>query len=134
MYKPIILAFIVFMFDPSGMARDRPGPDPDRLLITRISGIANRHAQWREPAEPGIAAAVAELREVAGNRADLLAEQAGILPGSHQGALDEPRAKAAAQLLIAAGADQALIPQWTQEGKHRAEAARHPPSSGGIRS
>ncbi|MGH3286899.1 MAG: hypothetical protein ACRDPD_19815 [Streptosporangiaceae bacterium] len=105
------------------MARGRPGPDPDRLLIARISGIARRHAQWSEPAEPEIAAAVAELREIA-----------GILLGFHKGALDEPGAKAAAQLLIAAGADQALILQWTEVGKHRAEAARQPPSSGGIRS
>jgi hypothetical protein len=121
--------FIVFTFDPGWMARDRPGPDRDRLLIARIAGIARRHAPWREPTEPEIAAASAELREVAGDRADLLAEEAGILLGFHEGGLDEPRAKAAAQLLIAAGADESLIPGWIEEGRRRAEAARLPPFS-----
>jgi hypothetical protein len=47
------------------MARDQPGPDCDRLIVARISGVAMRHASWREPAEDEIAAAVAELCEVA---------------------------------------------------------------------
>jgi hypothetical protein len=81
------------------------------------------------PAENEIAAAVAELREVAGDRPDLLAEEAGIQLGFHEGGLDEPRAKAAAQLLIAAGADESLIPQWAEQGRRRAEAARLPPFS-----
>ena len=38
------------------------------------------------------AAAVAELRELAGGRADLLAEVAGILEGASEGELDEPLA------------------------------------------
>jgi hypothetical protein len=78
------------------------------------------------PAENEIAAAVAELREVAGDRPDLLAEEAGIQLGFHEGGLDEPRAKAAAQLLIAAGADECLIPGWIEEGRRRAEIRRRP--------
>ena len=111
------------------MARDRLRPDRDRLLVARISGIAKRHAQWRAPTGAEIAAAVAELREVVGDRPDLLAEEAGIVLGFHEGGLDEPRAKAAARLLIAAGADESLIPQWIQEGRRRSEAARLPPFS-----
>ena len=111
------------------MAHDRRAPDHDRLLVARISGIARRHASWREPTGPELAAAVAELREVAGDRPDLLAEEAGIQLGFHEGGLDEPRAKAAAQLLIAAGADESLIPQWAEQGLRRAEAARLPPFS-----
>lgn len=121
--------FIGFMFDPGRMARVRLRPDRDRLLVARISGIAKRHAQWRAPTEAEIAAAVAELREVADDRPDLLAEEAGIVLGFHEGGLDEPRAKAAARLLIAAGADESLIPQWIQEGRRRSEAARLPPFS-----
>jgi hypothetical protein len=117
------------MFDSGMMAHGRRRPDADRLLLARIAGIARRHASWREPTGPEIAAAVAELREVAGDRPDLLAEEAGIQLGFHEGGLDEPRAKAAAQLLIAAGADESLIPQWAEQGRRRAEAARLPPFS-----
>lgn len=115
------------------MAYDRRGPDRDRLLVARIGGIAKRHAGWGTLSEAELTAAVAELRQVAGDRPDLLAEEAGILIGASEGRLDEPRARAAAQLLIAAGADEALIPAWVEEGRRRAEAARHPPFSGGIR-
>lgn len=111
------------------MAHDRRGPDPDRLLIARLDGIAKRHATWNEPTEPEVAAAVAELREVAGDRPDLLAETAGILLGASEGRLDEPRARAAAQFCIAAGADESLIPRWIAEGRRRAEIRRHPPFS-----
>jgi hypothetical protein len=68
------------------MAHDRPGPA--RLLVARISGIATRHSQWREPTESETAAAVADLRGVAGDRLDLLAEVAGILLGASEGRLD----------------------------------------------
>jgi hypothetical protein len=104
------------MFDSGLMAHDRSGPAPDRLLVARLDGVAKRHARWRKPTEPEIAAAATELREVAGNRADLLAEVAGILLGASEGRLDEPRARAAAQLCIAAGADESMIPQWIKEG------------------
>jgi hypothetical protein len=110
-------------------AHYRRTPDYDRLLVARISGIARRHASWRAPAENEIAAAVAELREVAGDRPNLLAEEAGIQLGFHEGGLDEPRAKAAAQLLIAAGADENLIPGWIEEGRSRAEIRHRPPFS-----
>ena len=109
------------------MAREHRGLDSDRLIVARISGVALRHANWREPAGDEIAAAAAELREVAGDRPDLLAEEAGILLGFHQGGLNEPKARSAAQLLIAAGADESLIPGWIEEGRRRAELGRHPP-------
>jgi hypothetical protein len=111
------------------MAHDRPGPDRDRLLVARIAGIAKRHAGWGALSEADVAAAVAELREVVGDRPDLLAEEAGILIGASEGRLDEPRARAAAQLCIAAGADEALIPAWIEERRRRAEERRRPPFS-----
>jgi hypothetical protein len=111
------------------MAHDHRAPDHDRLLVARISGIAKRHASWWEPTENEIAAAVGGLRDVAGDRPDLLAEGAGIQLGFYAGGLDEPRAKAAAQLLIAAGADESLIPGWIDEGRRRAEIRHRPPFS-----
>jgi hypothetical protein len=117
------------VFDPDLVANGRRAPDHDRLLVAWISGIARRPASWRAPAGNEIAAAAAGLREVAGDRPDLLAEVAGIQLGFHEGGLDEPRAKAAAQLLIAAGAGESLIPGWIEEGRRRAEIRHRPPVS-----
>jgi hypothetical protein len=64
----------------------------------------------------------AELQQIASGRADLLAEAAGVMLGAAEGTVDEPRACAAAELCRAAGADPALIPQWTEEGRRRAQA------------
>src|SRR5271155_94318 len=114
----------------TGVSEGRSSSDADRLLIARISGIAQRHAHWRELTDAEIAVAVAELREVAGDRPDLLAEEAGILIGFYQDDdLQGPKAANAARLCRAAGADEALIPQWIGEGKRRAEARRKPPFS-----
>ncbi len=107
-------------------------PETDRILIAEIWGEARR-AQWRQLAEDGEAAAVAALRELAGERADLLAEAAGILEGTSEEELDEPLAQQAAQLCRKAGADESAIPVWIQEGRRRAAAARMPPFSGGLR-
>ena len=42
--------------------------------------------------------------------------------GAAEGTVDVPRACAAAELCRAAGADPALIPQWTEDGRRRAQA------------
>jgi hypothetical protein len=87
-----------------------------------------------ELTEGEAAAGAAELREIADGRADLLAEAAGTGLGFYEGQpLFEDRARAEARLLIAAGADEALIPEWAEEGRRRAEAAQRPPFSGGVR-
>ena len=81
--------------------------------------VFQRYSHWRDLTEAETAAAVAELREIIGNRPDgpaLLAEVAGILIGAREGELDEAKGKAAARLCIAAGADETLIPQWIQLG------------------
>ena len=54
-------------------------------------------------------------------RADLLAEAAGVMLGAAEGTVDEPRACAAAELCRTAGADPALVPPWTEEGRRRAQ-------------
>ena len=68
-------------------------PEADRILVARISGPARRNVRWRELTEVEEAAAVADLRELAGGRADLLAEVAGLEEGSAEGQLDEPRGR-----------------------------------------
>jgi hypothetical protein len=104
--------------------------EQDRIQLAIITGMAAHHVRWRplEPAEE--AAAVAALTEVAGGRADLLAEAAGLALGFYAGTLEEPRQRQAAGLLIQAGADTALIPAWTEEGRRRARAAARLPYTG----
>jgi hypothetical protein len=113
------------------MAHNRPGPDRDRLLVARLSSIAQRDARWGAADEAQMAAGAAELREIAGGRAGLLAEVAGISLGAAEGKGPEyaARAQAVAELCRLAGADEGLIPEWTEEGRCRAEAARLPPFS-----
>jgi hypothetical protein len=121
------LAFNVSMFDSDQMGRDRHGADPDRLIVAELSGAAKRHAQWRDLTEAETDAAVAEMQEIAGGRADLLAEVAGVMLATSAGKLDEPQSKAVAQLCVAAGADESLITGWIEEGRRRAEIRRSRP-------
>lgn len=64
-------------------------PEADRILVARLHDTAKRHARWRELSEAEHDAAVPELRELGGGRADLLAEVAGVLEGASEGELDE---------------------------------------------
>lgn len=91
-------------------------PQADRLLIAEIWGEARRRARWRELGSAEEAAAVAELRALAGGRADLLAEVAGVLEGTREGEPDEPLARQAAALCRKAGPDPASMPAWIEEG------------------
>ena len=73
--------------------------------------------------------AVAELREVAGDRSDLLAELAGVSLGLAEGGMPPlaPRYRAEAELARAAGADEGQIEQWIEIGRKRAGQARLTP-------
>jgi len=117
------------------ISRDRPGPDVDRLLIARISGIARRHARWGDLTEAEEAAGAAELREVAAGRTDLLAEEAGIELGfaESQGKHEQARAKQIVSLCRLAGADEGLIPRWAEVGCERARLTGRPPFSQPVR-
>jgi len=106
---------------------DRPAAD--RILIAQIQGTAKRHAKWRPLTGAEHAAAVGELRELAAGRADLLAHVAGITEGFGEGQLDEPIARQAAGLCLAAGADPAAVPAWIVEGRRRRANAGRPPFS-----
>jgi hypothetical protein len=137
------------MFDPGRMARDRHVPDSARLIVASLSGSAERHVNWHEPDERETAVAVAEFAEIIGDRDDgpaLLAEVAGLALGAAEGKGREYQAKAwaVAGLCRLAGADEKLIPGWTDEGRRRTNMSRppsgaprrirpgqHPPGRGG---
>src|SRR5437773_991186 len=104
-------------------------PEADRILVAQLTGEARFRAKWRPLTSDEEAAAVAELRTLAGGRADLLAEVAGILEGTSEGQLDEPLARQAAGLCRAAGADPEAVPAWIEEGRRRRAAAGKPPFS-----
>ena len=118
------------MFDTIKVKQDRPRPDADRLIVARLTGAAQRNARWHELTEAETADAVAELEEIAAGLTGLLAEVTEILTGFHQGDLEEPGAKAAAELCRLAGADESLIPQRLEAGRRRAAIARRMPPSG----
>ena len=102
----------------------------DLLTVARLTGAAWRHASGREPTGAQTAAAVRELREIAGGRVDLLAEVAGLLIGYYRRTAEELKARAAAYYCIAAGAGLDLIPRWIETGCSRAAAARLIPPAG----
>jgi hypothetical protein len=104
------------------------------MIVAELTGEARYHAKWRPLTEDEEAAAVAELREIAVGRADLLAEVAGILEGTSEGELNEPLARQAADLCRNAGADLEAIPRWIETGRARRANGRWPPFSGGLRS
>jgi hypothetical protein len=102
----------------------------DRLIVAELSGAARRYAGWCPPDEAATAAAVAELQEIAGGRADLLAEVAGVALGAGEGSPDAPKAANVAAFCRLAGADEGQIPRWVQIGRERAARARQLPFSG----
>jgi hypothetical protein len=84
------------------MSGTRRKPNPDGISAN-IAGTASRHA-GREPLD--VDAAIAELREVAGDRSDLLAERAGIIFGFR----DED--------------ERDGLTRWIHEGQERAQHVR----------
>src|SRR5512132_577011 len=101
------------------MAIKRRPPDPDGITTAQLAGTVGRYVS-RKPLD--VEATVAELREIADGRGDLLAERAGITLGIYaRDNRDEWRRKAlAAALLIAAGADLTRLMEWIAVGQERA--------------
>jgi hypothetical protein len=92
----------------------------DDTIVARIVGAAAGHARRAVLSEAGHLAAVTEIAGLAGGRADLLAQSAGIAAGFHGGRADEARYLRAAQLCIEAGADTGQVHRWAEEGRRRA--------------
>ena len=96
---------------------------PDPILTAKIIGAAGRHSRFRPLTGAEHEAAVTEIAGIAAGRADLLAQCARILAGSHHGELDEARYLQAAQLCLDAGADATQVGRWISEGRRRADDA-----------
>jgi hypothetical protein len=62
------------------MAIARRKPDPDGITTAQLAGTAGRYVS-QKPLD--VDAAVAELREIASGRGDLLGERAGVIFGFH---------------------------------------------------
>jgi hypothetical protein len=106
----------------------RRDAERDRLAVAQLTLTARRlvarlaHRAWGWPTPDEAVRSVEALQRIAPGRTDLLAEAAGVMLGAAEGTVDESRACAAAELCRAAGADPALIPRWTEEGRRRAQA------------
>jgi hypothetical protein len=98
-------------------------PDIDRTIVAQIAGAAARHVQAGQLTAREEAAAIAELRQAASGRADLLAEHAGVALGFGEERPDAARYRQIAKLCIAAGADQVLMERWVKVARHRAAIA-----------
>src|SRR6266576_5060269 len=94
----ITLAISLQVSDTIRMGDQRPRPEADRILVAQLTGEARHRARWRPLTEDEEAGALAELRALAGGRADLLAQVAGIFEGTSEGEPDEPLARSAARL------------------------------------
>lgn len=92
----------------------------DGILVAQLSGRAIRLARDKG----SIAEAIADLRERAGGRSDLLAETAGLMGGywSATSATQSGDYVVAFGLLIMAGADHARIAEWVELGRLRARS------------
>jgi len=125
-----LLILYVSVFGTWLMYSSYAEPEADQQTVARLTGAAWRRAPGREPAATKTAAAVGELREIAGDRGDLLAEVVGLLIGFYRQTNQEHKAAAVARYCIAAGADPDLIPRWIEEGRSRAAFARQTTHAG----
>lgn len=98
----------------------------DNLLISALHGTAWRYAVERRPLDTSIA----ELREIAGGRADLLAEAAGVTAGSW---LAWPETHVGHELVVAGmlilaaeRLDYDQLAGWVQVGYERGMRSRQP--------
>ena len=103
------------------MTAGRRKPNPDRIMVARLSGTAIRLARAGGPIDE----VVTELRALAGSRGDLLAETAGVMVGAWSARVDTGDHLVAAGLLVLAGADHDRIARWVEVGRERASTPRH---------
>jgi hypothetical protein len=103
------------------VAAKRTRPYVDQVLVAQLTGAAERLAKSGGP----IAEAVAELRALAAERGDLLAQAAGVLAGAWTAdpSADTGHKLLAAGLLVVAGADLHSLDRWVGEG-HGTQATR----------
>lgn len=100
---------------------------PDQILSARIAAVCRRHCA--RGVVDDLDAAIAELREIAGSRPDLLAEHAGVCLGWAQDdtPAEAPCFQAEAELCRTAGAPADLIEKWISVGRERVGGSRQAP-------
>lgn len=105
------------------MAISRRKPDPDGILSAKLSG----RAVYLVRNGASIDEAIADLREMAGGRNDLLTEAGAIGVGAWTGRIGMPRDLVASALILSAVSfpDTAEIRRWIDEGHKRATAPWH---------
>jgi hypothetical protein len=103
----------------------------DQILSAKIAALCRRHCARGRIEDPD--QAVAELRDLAGGRPDLLAQHAGVRLGWAQAAAsaEAPGLRAEAELCKQAGAPAGLIEPWIETGRQRRFSARATPYTGG---
>ncbi len=104
----------------------------DQLRLARISGIASRHTAAAALTEEQRAQALADLRQVADGRVDILAEHAGTVLGASENGhpFIVQQAELIAELCLQAGADADAIERWRKVGRQRSADARRIPYTG----
>lgn len=105
------------------MAVSRRKPDPDRILMARLSG----RAKYLVRNGASIDEAIADLCEMAGGRNDLLTEAGAIGVGAWTGRIGMPRELVADALILSAVnlPDTDEIRRWITEGHKRATTPSH---------
>jgi hypothetical protein len=106
------------------MAIARRKPDPDGIEAAELAGTVRRYVS-RRPLD--VEAAVAELREIADGRGDLLAREAGLALAFCDRDVRAgmwPQRTLEAALLVLAGANLARLTEWVEEGPRRSELMR----------
>ena len=98
----------------------------DNLLISALHGTAWRYAVERRPLESSIA----ELKEIAAGRNDLIAEAAGITAGAWlawpQTHIGHELIAAGMLIMAAGGLDYDLLGHWVQVGFERGQRSKKP--------
>lgn len=104
----------------------------DNLLISALHGTAWRYAVERRP----LASSISELREIAGGRADLLAEAAGVTAGAW---LAWPQTHVGHELVVAGMLFRAAerldydeLARWVEVGFERGTRSRRPIHGGPL--
>ena len=91
------------------------GSDPDGMAVARLMGRVAYVLAHKLPREQ----AIAELRAIS-DSPRLLAEAAGVIAGASKwGLCHWPTELGRARLLVEAGADRDLLPQWVKTGIER---------------
>jgi hypothetical protein len=111
----------------AGPPEGHPAPGYGRLLAAGLTGVAKRLAPWRGPSQGESDAAVPQLREIAGDCPDQLAEwQISCSAPSGRLRPRRRRSKAAASFCIAGDADETFSRGCTGERRCRAPVKREP--------